>query len=53
MSLVVREPVFGVSDTNRAGQTQKMARGLKFCIWKVDELYYLCNEHKAADLLRG
>ena len=35
MSLVVRKPVFGVStrsDTNRAAKSQKMARGLKFCI---------------------
>ena len=35
MSFVVRKPVFGVStrsDTNRAIQPQKMARGLKFRI---------------------
>ena len=32
LSLVVRNPVFGVSDTNRAVQQQKMARGLKFRI---------------------
>ena len=30
LSLVVRKPVFGVSDTNRAVQPQKMAKGLKF-----------------------
>ena len=27
------------SDTNRAVQPQKMARGLKFCIYEVEELY--------------
>ena len=35
MSLVLRKPVFGFptrSDTNRAVQPQKMARGLKFWI---------------------
>ena len=35
MSLVVRKPVFGFltwSDANQAVQSQKMARGLKFCI---------------------
>ena len=32
MSLVVRKPVFRVSDTNQAVQPQKMARGLKFRI---------------------
>ena len=34
-SLVVRKPVFGVSDlshTKWAVQSQKMARGFKFCI---------------------
>ena len=31
------------SDTNRAGQPQKMARGLKFCILKVEGLYYLSS----------
>ena len=42
MSLVVRKPVLGVSDlvrTNRAVQSQKMARGLKFYIYEVEELY--------------
>ena len=32
MSLVMRKLVFVVSDTNRAVQPQKMARGLKFLI---------------------
>ena len=30
------------SDTSRAVQQQKMARGLKVCILEVEELYYLC-----------
>ena len=30
-----------------------MARGLKFCIYEVEELYYLCSENKGADQLRG
>ena len=30
-----------------------MARGLKFCIQKVEGLYYLCSENKGADQLRG
>ena len=41
------------SDTNRAVQAQKMARGLKFWIQKEEELYYPCNENKGADQLRG
>ena len=40
-------------DTNRAVQSQKMARGLKFWIKKVEGLYYLCSENKGADQLRG
>ena len=30
-----------------------MARGLKFRIWGVKGLYYLCSENKGADQLRG
>ena len=30
-----------------------MARGLKFHIKEVEELYYLCSENKGADQLRG
>ena len=56
LSRVVRKPTFWFptwSDTNLAVQLQKMARGLKFRIWKVEELYYLCSENKGADQLRG
>ena len=56
MSRVVRKPVFGVSDQVRhkpAVQSQKMARGLKFRIYELDGLYYLCSENKSADQLRG
>ena len=41
------------SDTNQAVQPQKMARGLKFRIYKVDGLYYPSSENKGADLLRS
>ena len=37
------------SDTNQAVQLQKIARGLKFQIQKVEGLYYLCSENKGAD----
>ena len=30
-----------------------MARGLKFRIYVVERLYYLCSENKGADQLRG
>ena len=40
------------SDTNHAVQSQ-MARGLKFRIYEVEGLYYLCSENKGADQLRG
>ena len=35
------------SNTNRAVQLQKMARGWTFWIKKVEELYYPCSEKKA------
>ena len=41
-----------MSDTNRAVQLQKMARGLKFRIKIEDGLYYPCSENKGADQLR-
>ena len=41
------------SDTNRAGQSLKMARDLKFRILEVEGLYYRCSENKDADQLRG
>ena len=41
------------SDTNRAVQPQKMARGLKFQIKVVEGLYYPYCENKGADQLRG
>ena len=40
-------------DTKRSVQSQKMVRGLKFWIWKVEELYYPCSENKGADQLRS
>ena len=54
----MRKPVFGGFktpryDRNRVVKPQKMARGLKFWIKEVEELYYLCTENKGADQLRG
>ena len=52
----MRKPTFWFptwSDTNQAVQLQKMARGLKFRIKEVEELYYLCSENKGADQLCG
>ena len=48
----MRKPTFWFStwsDTNQAVHLQKMARGLKFRIEEVEELYYLCSENKGAD----
>ena len=56
MSSVKRKPTFWFptwSDTNQAMQSQKMTRGLKFRIKKVEGLDYLCSENKDADQLRG
>ena len=56
MSHVMRKPIFWFptwSDTNQAVKLQKMARGLKFRIKKVEGSYYLCSENKSADQLRG
>ena len=41
------------SDTNQAVQLLEMARGLKFCIWEEEVLYYLGSENKGTDQLRG
>ena len=41
------------SDTNKAVLPQKMARGLKFRIYEVEGLYYVCRENKGADQFRG
>ena len=49
----MRKPVFGVSDTNRSVQPQKMARGLKFRVKVVQGLYYPYSENKGADQLRS
>ena len=40
------------SNTNWAEQLQKMAIGLKFRIYEVKGLYYVCSENKGADQLR-
>ena len=41
------------SDTSRAVQPQKMARGLKFQIKEIEGLYYLCRKDKGIDQLHG
>ena len=38
------------SDTNQAVRPHKMARGLKFRIYNVEELYYQSSKKKGADL---
>ena len=46
----MRKPTFWFpiwSDTNQAVQLQKMARGLKFRIYVVEEVHYPCSESKA------
>ena len=56
LSLCMRKPTIWVptrSDTNQAVQSQKIIRGWKFCIYKVEELFYLCSENKGADQLRS
>ena len=45
--------VLNRSDTNRAVQSQKMVRGWKFFIYKVEELFYPCSENKGTDQLRS
>ena len=42
-----------MSDSNRAVQPQKMARGLKFRIYVEEGLYYPYSENKGADQLRA
>ena len=52
----MRKPAFRFltrPDTNCAVvQPQKMARGLKFGIKKVEGFYYLCSENNGANQLR-
>ena len=54
---IMRKPIFSKfptnSDTNRAVQSQKMVRGLKFFITKEEVLYYLRSENNDADQLHS
>ena len=53
-NLCMRKPKMWVptrSDTNRPVQSQKMVRGWKFWILKVEELHHPCSENKGADQL--
>ena len=43
----------GLTQTGLYSLTQKLARGLKFRIYEVEELYYLCSENKSVDQLCG
>ena len=38
---------------NRPAHLQRQARGLRFCIYKLQILYYLSSENKGADQTRG
>ena len=52
----MRKPTIWVltrSDTNRAVQSQKMVRGLKFWIYVEAGFHYPCSENKGADQLRS
>ena len=54
LSMWVSKPTIWVptrSNTNRAVQSQKMVRGLKFWIKKVEKLHYPYSENKGADQL--
>ena len=56
MSLCTRKPtVWGLtrSDTDKAVESQKQARSLKFRIKEEEEVYYPCSKSKGADQLRG
>ena len=41
------------SDRNRAVQSQKQTRSLKFLVVVEDSLYYQCSENKGTDQLRS
>ena len=52
----LRKPTFwfpNKSNTNQAVELQKMAKGLKFRIRKLERLYYQKSEIKGANQLRG
>ena len=56
MSRLVGKPTMWFpnrSDINWAVQSQKMVRGWKFWIYKVEKFYYPCSENKGDDQLRG
>ena len=40
-----------MSGNSQAAQPLKMFRGLKFLIYEVEGVYYLCSENKGADQL--
>ena len=49
LSSAIRKPTIGFPnkpDTNQAVQPQKTGRGPKFCLYKVEELYYPYSENK-------
>ena len=56
MSCIRRKTVFEISEQvlhKPAVQPQKMAIGMKFQIYEVEEFYYLCSGNKGADQLRN
>ena len=56
MSHIMRKPTMWFPyrfNTNRAVHAEKMDRGVKFWIEKVEVLYYLYSENKGDDQLRS
>ena len=56
MSCNMRKPTMWIltrSHTNQAVQPLEMTRGLKFCIWEIEVLYYPSSKNKGADQLRS
>ena len=50
----MRKPVFGILNQVRHKVTAtEMDRGLKFRVYIVEGLHYLCSENKGADQLHG
>ena len=53
LSLVVRKPVFGVSDQVRGCTATEDSKRLEIRFLDVEGLYYPCSENKGADQLRS
>ena len=51
--VLARCPAFFLKTLHVCVQPNKIARGLKFWIWTVEGLGFICNENKDTDLLPG